>query len=320
MTAGWRRYLRMALRTSGLYPNARVNRVVRTRLPYVYKRLTGTPPEWAIALLEGPSPFDLRPARAADPTVLTRHDVTDVRAHFVADPFAITIDDVWHLFFEVLNADTGKGEIALATSSDLRTWRYDGIVLDEPFHLSYPLVFEWDGELYMIPESWEAGSVRLYRASASVRSWSFVDVLLQGPVLLDSTVFRHDGSWWMFTETNEQHAYDTLRLFVAADLRGPWHEHPSSPIVRGDARWARPAGGVVVGDGIIRYTQDCQGGYGRRVRAFEIFELTKQRYAERPVDLDIRIGPDTGWNVRAVHHVDPHPVADGRWLAFIDGY
>ena len=63
-----------------------------------------------------------------------------------------------------MNALSGHGDIGLAVSDDGINWSYKQIVLDEPFHMSYPYVFKWQEDFYMIPESQEANSVRLYRA------------------------------------------------------------------------------------------------------------------------------------------------------------
>src|SRR5262249_34417850 len=58
---------------------------------------------WAIGLYTGESPLQLRPAPGTRNPVLTRSDVTDVPAVFVADPFLLRTSGVWHMFFEVLN-------------------------------------------------------------------------------------------------------------------------------------------------------------------------------------------------------------------------
>jgi len=68
------------------------------------------------------------------------------------------------MFFEVMNSQTGKGDIGSAASRDGLHWEYRQIVLSESFHLSYPYVFYVGGEYFMIPESYEANSMRLYRA------------------------------------------------------------------------------------------------------------------------------------------------------------
>lgn len=136
-------------------------------------------------------------------------------------------------------------------------------------------------------------------------------------VFLDSTVMHHDGHWWLFTESNPQHRYDSVRLFVAQNLTGPWSEHPQSPLIQHDSRIARPAGRVVVSDRIIRFSQDCHGLYGRRVHAFEITELSTDRFSEKPLDLQVDLG---AWRPIAMHHIDAHRTSDGRWVAFVDGH
>jgi hypothetical protein len=71
---------------------------------------------WSISIYRGDSPFKLEPIDA-DP-VLTKDSVTDVPAAFVADPFLLRHNGAWHMFFEVMNAETNRGEIGLATSNN----------------------------------------------------------------------------------------------------------------------------------------------------------------------------------------------------------
>jgi len=53
-----------------------------------------------------------------------------------------------YMFFELKNSITKQGDIGVAESSDNgATWRHVGIALDEEWHLSYPFVFEYDGEV-----------------------------------------------------------------------------------------------------------------------------------------------------------------------------
>ena len=185
--------------------------------------------EWSIGIYMGESPFDfVSPGNITNP-VLTAKEVTDVPADFVADPFMIKENSTWYMFFEVMNSQTHQGDIGLAISSDELNWTYKQIVLDELFHLSYPYVFKWKNEYYMIPESHQVNSVRLYKAVDFPKKWSFVRTLLYGDYV-DSSIFRHDGRWWIFTESSRGDN-NTLRLYYADDLTEPWIEHPKSPII-----------------------------------------------------------------------------------------
>jgi hypothetical protein len=275
--------------------------------------------EWRIGIYEGPSPLDLRPVHQLNNPVLSRHDVTDVPADFVADPFMLPGSGGWTMFFEVLNSRTGRGEIGAATSPDGRRWRYEQLVLVEPFHLSYPYVFGHDGEHFMIPESADAGGVRLYVADPFPERWRFVATLVDGD-LFDASVFRYDERWWMYCGTSPNLRNDYLRLFCAPALLGPWQEHPASPVVRTDPRNARPAGRVIVDHHRpIRFAQDCARGYGRKIHAFEITELTPTTYRERALARKVLPTTRERWNVVGMHTLDAHRLDDRRWIAAVDG-
>ncbi len=79
---------------------------------------------WSIGIYEGGSPLALQQCAAANNPVLTRRHVSDVKVKFLADPFIVQDATQWHMFFEVFNLRTKKGEIAWATSQDARHWRY----------------------------------------------------------------------------------------------------------------------------------------------------------------------------------------------------
>jgi hypothetical protein len=297
------------------------------------RRLLGTMPApepdpvktqiWSIGIYTGDSPYSVRPTNSANNPVLTRASVSDVQARFVADPFMIYARGCWHMFFEALNSESGRGEIGLASSHDAAVWDYRKIVLRESFHLSYPYVFEWDNQFYMVPESYQANSVRLYRANDFPVSWSFVGDLLSGDDFEDSCVFRFNDRWWLITDHAKPPYYaGKLRLFYSDHLMGPWVEHPKSPVIDGNPHIARPAGRVVVwNDRVIRFTQDCSPIYGARVRAFEITELTSTAFREQQLGASpVLQGSGMGWNESGMHHIDPHPTGDGRWLACVDGW
>jgi hypothetical protein len=303
----------------------RLEPLIRNLLPWRAHTSAATPPAkehlWSIGIYTGDSPYVMGPPPGVTNPVLTREHIHDTRALFVADPFLIREKTLWYMFFEVLNGNRSKGELAFATSEDGFRWTYRQRILIEPFHLTYPYVFKWMNEYYMIPESHEAGDLRLYKAHRFPTDWFHVETLMKGPRYADSSIFRFDDKWWLFTE-NSQLKHDTLRLYYANRLGGPWREHPNSPVVRGNPHIARPGGRVVVlPDRIIRYAQDCSPIYGTHVRAFEITKLTVLAYEEREVSGNPILGPsNTGWNECGMHHIDPHLQEDGRWIASVDGW
>lgn len=269
---------------------------------------------WCIGIYSGPSPLRLGPPAGVANPVLSATSVTDVAARFVADPFMIRAGAAWHMFFEIMPAAGRKGVIGHATSLDGLSWRYDRIVLEESFHLSYPCVIEAGDAFYLVPESHEAGAIRLYRAEAFPDRWSATATLVEGD-WVEPTVFPWGDRWWLMAATPARHATE-LHLFEATELTGPWREHPMSPLVRSDPASARPAGRVVAHGGtLLRFAQDCSRRYGERVRAFEIVELTRRRYRERAVEVSLAA---EAWNAARMHHVDAHELGDGQWIACVD--
>lgn len=274
---------------------------------------------WSIGIYSGNSPYALSPAAQVRNPVVAAASVTDIPAAFVADPFMIRTHS-WYMFFEVLRNDIPKGEIGLASSENGLDWNYEQIVLREEFHLSYPYVFAWQDVLYMIPETLGANAVCLYEAEDFPLRWSLRARLIEGQCA-DPSIFRFDDLWWLFfCSTPYQH--DTLRLYFAPALTGPWREHPRSPLISADLRRARPAGRVVsLNNKLIRFAQDCVPQYGSRVRAFDIVELTTHSYAEvENAASPILQGAGAGWNSHGMHHVDAQQQTDGTWFACVDGF
>lgn len=272
---------------------------------------------WSIGIYTGKDPFHLVPYQHNP--ILTKHQVTDYKAAFVADPFFLKKDDTYYLFFEVLNHATRKGDIALATSQDLENWTYQKVVLAEPFHLSYPYVFEWEGETYMIPETLGGQAIQLYKAENFPYQWKLDTQLIKGE-FADPSIFYFADKWWIFTCTNYTN-HDNLRLYFSDNLKGPYQEHPKSPIKQNDAQNSRPAGRVLVlKDKIIRFAQNCQDCYGESVNAFEIDHLTTEEYSEKPLPNNPFLATqEEGWNRAKTHHIDAQKMGEDFWVACVDG-
>ena len=271
---------------------------------------------WSIGIVEGATPLSMRERNTAPNPRLTAKDLTAPRSSFVADPFLVRDRGVFYLFFELFNTESQKGEIGVASSSDGYSWRYRGVVLSEPFHLSYPYVFKHKGVYYMIPESRAAGAVRLYRAKSFPFTWEFDTILFEGPYA-DSSIVHHRNHWWIFSE---RQAY-SLTIWHSPSLQGPWQQHPASPLYPDDRSRTRPGGRIIDLQGrLVRFSQDNVGGYGKRVRAFEILDLTPEIFRERPLQPDPLFSPQgNAWRFNGMHHVDPLQLDDDRWIAAIDG-
>lgn len=269
---------------------------------------------WKISIFEGSSLFDLSP-RYNNP-VLTADDVDDMSAGFVADPFIFKKDSTWYLFFEIMDNITAKGVIGYATSNDsCYTWEYQKVILNEPWHLSFPNVFEFNRTVYMISETSQSNRTILYKATNFPEQWKKESEILNIP-LKDPVIFRAKGIWYLFG-TSE---FD-LCLFYSTNLITGWKEHPSSPVVKGDRRYNRSGGNVFYnGYSYFRITQDDKDYYGSKIHILKIVSISPGYYSERLMKDNPNLsGGKHLWAKRGIHTLNAHLSDNNRIIAAIDG-
>ena len=288
--------------------------------------------DWSISIYEGNDFLNLQPIPAIKNPAISRKDVTDAFTGFVADPFIVKRQDEWLLFFEIFNLKQGRGELAFARSKDGYGWDYQHTILVEDFHLSYPYVFECESNWYMIPETCETNSVRLYKATKFPDQWEFVSEILVGERFVDTSILNFEGVWWLFAgvEPTEGTSCNMLKLYYADDLLGSWTEHPMSPVVSNNSEISRPSGRVrQIDDRLVRFAQDCTVIYGRNVSAIQIESLTKDTYAESKIQLDLSQATlrerdyifELGtmpFNQRGMHHLDFIMLDHNHCIACVD--
>jgi hypothetical protein len=275
-------------------------------------------PVWSIKVFKSNNTLKVKPKDPilGKPTIQAS-DVTDVKAQFVADPFLITHDSKFYMFFEVLNKQNELGEIGLATSENGEEWSYDRIVLREKWHLSYPYVFKDKDQIYMVPESVAANGVFLYKAKNFPYEWEKVTQLVNGKYV-DSTIFKYKGKWWMFSASNG----DTLHLFFSNQIEEGWVEHPKSPIISGNINISRPAGRVVIkSEGLYRFAQDGFPAYGTLVKSIKINKLSETEYEEEEDNIILTgSGKSSDWRKSGMHQIDQIQIKDNEWMIALDGH
>eukprot|EP00823_Brevimastigomonas_motovehiculus_P000171 TRINITY_DN10284_c0_g1_i1.p1 TRINITY_DN10284_c0_g1~~TRINITY_DN10284_c0_g1_i1.p1 ORF type:complete len:382 (+),score=38.11 TRINITY_DN10284_c0_g1_i1:143-1288(+) len=252
--------------------------------------------------------------------VISCEHPSDVITTFTADPFLVispssltSPPSPWYLFYESKDASTrsvfwnGHAVLSVSSSVDFgKTWQYGGVVLREPFHLSYPFVFFHNGQPYMIPETSRVQEIRLYTTDHFPYQWHVHRVLLRGRRFADTSLLYYQSHWYMFfSEANNQ---GTLWLYHSANLDEGWAEHAASPIVENDFSCARPGGRPMIdSDGrILRFAQNLVRIYGGGVCIAHITKLTPFTYAERKLGYVTSLY--SRWNTRRVHHIDAQPV------------
>jgi hypothetical protein len=175
-------------------------------------------------------------------------------------------------------------------------------VLEAPYHLSYPFIFEFENGIYMLPESNGNRTIELYKCTEFPFKWAFQKNLMKDCRAVDPTLIQWQGRWWLFVaqvETEGSSLWDELFLYHSdSPLSDHWAAHPRNPVVS-DVKSARPAGRCFVRNGrLYRPSQNCSPHYGYGFNLCEITKLTENEYEERVVE---RVEPNWDEEVVSTH-------------------
>lgn len=221
---------------------------------------------------------------------------------FYADPFVIQKDNKYFIFFEECPYDTKKGYLSVMEMDENGGYEKPIKILETPYHLSYPFIFEHEGDYYLIPESHANGAISLYKCIEFPLKWEFQLNLMENIKVVDTTLFFYQNRWWLFTNIAENEGasiMDELFLFSSETLHTTnWIPHPLNPIVS-DVRKARLAGRIFEHDGmILRPSQNCSKRYGYGFKMNVIKTLNEHEYEEEEI---ASIEPDWDKTLKATH-------------------
>ena len=219
-----------------------------------------------------------------------------------ADPFVVERDDLSYVFIEEKMYKTKRGHIACLVLDAAGKVLDNKIVLQHPYHLSYPFLFEYEGQLYMMPESAQNRSLDIYRCVAFPDQWEFVQSLMTDVYAVDATLLEHAGKWWLFMNMKTQEggsSLDQLFLFYAdSPLSKDWMPHPFNPVVS-DVSRARSAGHFFVQqNSLFRPSQDNWVRYGYALNFNRVEKLSETEYEEV---CETRFTPSARRNILATH-------------------
>ena len=242
-----------------------LGRKVSSKARRLIDRQLETAPQWAVAWRLRAAGFN--PLAGGVLSLADYQLLADDGQRYYADPFVFARGDEVDVFVEELPYATGRGIISMLTVRADGSATAPRPVLETALHLSYPQIFSRDGAIWMMPECFASGGLTLYRAARYPDRWEPVARLIDEPVH-DATFFEHGGKLWIAANTQGPpsarwgSSWDSLSLYSADTLLGPWTPHAANPVLI-DAASARPAGCVFVEGGkLYRPVQDCSKGYG----------------------------------------------------------
>ncbi len=261
--------------------------LIRNRLRFYYHEMLAAE-IWNVGLI-------MKPLHevALGTRIIGKDDVTwlPVVAHtgYLADPAGFHADGRLHVLAEDYSYARQKAgiseiivEIAAGDIPSPGMFGNPVSIMDGGTHRSYPYVFEHQGRVYCLPESYQSSQITLFRREDPGGRFVKERVILDGVRAVDPTLFFYNGWWWLFF-TERKYSNTHLYLYHSKDLTGEFAAHPLNP-VKTDIRSARPAGTPFVHENVLyRPAQDCSATYGGRVAINRVLRLTPGEYYEETV-------------------------------------
>lgn len=235
---------------------------------------------------------------------------------FWADPFVVYKNNKHHIFYEEFIFKQKKGHISVFTIDKEGNCSTGEKILEEPFHLSYPFCFQFENEVYMIPETQEKKSIRLYKCNRFPDKWEFYKEIFTNIDAVDTTIYHHNDKWWMFTGVRkiDGSTWDNLHIFYSdSPISDKWISHPLNPIIEEPSN-LRSAGSIFSKNNkIYRPVQiSTSNTYGKAISINRIIILNEENFIEEKIKT---IEP---WDkeidgIHTLNHENGLTVLDSKW-------
>lgn len=198
--------------------------------------------------------------------------------YWAADPFIIPDGEKDYLFFEMFDRLKSKGLIGYREINGDKIGKMK-IAYEAEHHLSFPYIFEYKNEYYMMPEYSEGKELFVLKAIHFPDKWEKIESWMQGKRFVDSVLLSHEGENYLLTQDLKS-GYSSEKLSIFIRKEKEWVPHKQNPIVKSLAN-ARLAGKTFFENNqLIRVAQDCQDGYGTKLHFNNIMKLSEDEYEE----------------------------------------
>lgn len=241
--------------------------------------------------------------------------------YWYADPIVVSRDQKEYVFAEAYDRRTGKGHIACAEIMvDPKKMVFHKII-EEDYHMSFPMVFQWEGQTYMIPETSENKSLNLYRCEEFPEKWELVKVFSVDRELVDTVVLEKgkDSLSLLTSQINPHNPLETrfqkYELHITPEFQlipdNGFNEKQSYNLTDRNA-------GRILEDAILptQYSTQLDYGVGLVFRQIHGQEMTEKK---KLIPSDISIAGVRKSNMIGIHTyaaADGIEIIDGRYLSY----
>lgn len=188
---------------------------------------------------------------------------------WAADPMLYKHGDKHYLFTEIY--ETAKKRAAIGYFEFINDVPvYQGLIIENDYHMSYPCVFAYGDSIYMIPESSANNSLDLYKAIDFPKKWEKECTLIDGCDYVDTTVYIKDKVVYLFSYKKVKEGWDLVTFTL--DMKSKSLEEKDT--LHFTKNIGRPAGCLIDNDVLLRPAQDSSRKYGEAIILNEVVSLS----------------------------------------------
>ena len=187
------------------------------------------------------------------------HKIIVPRRYWCADPFIVNDGKDNYIFCELMDRKISRGLLGIGKLSMSGETKVN-VLSNLGCHTSYPEMFEYNGEWYMIPETVARKSIELYKATDFPYKWEKVATLLSEVNAADTTVFYMDEKIFLFIY--DENGFNNKLSVGELDLN-TYTVKNIKKVMQYTSKIGRPGGNIIYKDGqMLRPTQYGVNHYG----------------------------------------------------------
>lgn len=242
--------------------------------------------------------------------------IRNPRLKWYADPFVIKHGKETYLFVEAMDRKKSRAHIEYFNLSEsvMKRKFKSNVALKESFHLSYPCVFKFDNEMYMIPESVADKSILIYKSTNFPQKWCKTAKLASGNYV-DTTFFLDEGVPYILSYIPGK----INQLFSMRLSKSMKEVEEIKTRFEYDKKIGRPAGNLCYENGFIRPTQYGVNYYGEKIDFYRLNLSNNEEKYLKSIDVsNIRVSGIKS-KIHGIHTInrdEDFEVIDIQYLKF----
>ncbi|QVV68733.1 formyltransferase family protein [Synechococcus sp. LA31] len=240
--------------------------------------------------------------------------ITNPPGTFLADPYNFFFKNNHYILVEQYDYSKKRAHISLMHCSNGEINNSITPLIVEPFHISFPRLFQFAGHFYLTLESCSKPGLRIYKADEFPFSWKLYSVAQSHLYLADPIIVEENSTWYLLANIDSacigDHDSELFVFYADNPLSDTWSPVPGNPQIF-DSRIARNGGLFRFGDTLYRIGQEQSSTtYGA---AFTLSSIDLLRH-DTPYDESYvtRVGPTFMPGTTGIHTLT---LADNQYVA-----